>query len=54
MTHAPFGASWSSVFVWGSRESLGMSGRTVLVTGVSRDLGRTCARALAGDPTSIG
>lgn len=30
---------------------MGMSGRTVLVTGVSRDLGRTCARALAGDPT---
>ncbi len=28
-----------------------MSGRTVLVTGVSRDLGRTCARALAGDPS---
>jgi UDP-glucose 4-epimerase len=27
-----------------------MSGRTVLVTGVSRDLGRTCARALAADP----
>ena len=30
---------------------MGMSGRTVLVTGVSRDLGRTCARALANDPT---
>ena len=28
-----------------------MSGRTVLVTGVSRDLGRTCARSLANDPT---
>ncbi len=28
-----------------------MSGRTVLVTGVSRDLGRTCARSLASDPT---
>jgi UDP-glucose 4-epimerase len=27
-----------------------MSGRTVLVTGVSRDLGRTCARSLATDP----
>jgi UDP-glucose 4-epimerase len=27
-----------------------MSGRTVLVTGVSRDLGRTCARSLANDP----
>ncbi len=30
---------------------MGVSGRTVLVTGVSRDLGRTCARALASDPT---
>ncbi|KAA1419535.1 NAD-dependent epimerase/dehydratase family protein [Nocardioides humilatus] len=30
---------------------MGMSGRTVLVTGVSRDLGRTCARSLANDPT---
>ncbi len=28
-----------------------MSGRTVLVTGVSRDLGRTCARSLASDPS---
>ena len=28
-----------------------MSGRTVLVTGVSRDLGRTCARTLVTDPT---
>src|SRR5687768_16396051 len=28
-----------------------MSGRTVLVTGVSRDLGRTCARSLANDPS---
>ncbi|PWN01934.1 epimerase [Nocardioides silvaticus] len=28
-----------------------MSGRTVLVTGVSRDLGRTCARSLAADPS---
>ena len=27
-----------------------MSGRTVLVTGVSRDLGRSCARSLASDP----
>ncbi len=30
--------------------SSGSSGRTVLVTGVSRDLGRACARALAADP----
>ena len=30
---------------------MGMSGRTVLVTGVSRDLGRTCARSLASDPS---
>jgi UDP-glucose 4-epimerase len=28
-----------------------MSGRTVLVTGVSRDLGRTCARSLTNDPS---
>ncbi|UMG93862.1 NAD-dependent epimerase/dehydratase family protein [Nocardioides sp. TF02-7] len=27
-----------------------MSGRTVLVTGVSRDLGRACARSLAAEP----